>query len=193
MRASRMVGWIAALLCTPMAIHAQDKKDAVATGPSRTVLANLQHEMKSSTFADPMKFSEFLSLLSVTFVVDEEAFREEYPDAKDLLNQEIHLRNLPAKATGQLVLRHAVKQLPVKSAYVIRAGKVEIVPHARTAKEHMLNQTFHADFRERRLDQALEELSDLTGVSIVVDAARSQTRKRPRHASTMTSLPDRAC
>jgi D-ribose pyranose/furanose isomerase RbsD len=178
------------LLIVPWAISAQDKTDKEKSPPStsRNVLANLQHEVKSADFGDAMKFSEFLQMTRevlqnnnkpVTMVMDDEAFREENPDLKDILEHQIHLRNLPARASVQLLLRQALKQLPVKSAYVIRAGKVDIVPYARTGKEYMLNQTFFAEFKERRLDQALEELSELTGVSIVVDARAKQKTQTP--------------
>jgi hypothetical protein len=145
-------------------------------------LANLQLEVASGNFADSMKFGELLASLretmttagkEVLFVVDDEAFKDEASDA-NALEAEIRLKNLPAKTTVMHMLRQAVKQLPVKSAFVVRAGKVEIVPLARTSKEYMLNQTFHVDFSERKLDTALEELSELTGVSIVMDARAKQ-------------------
>jgi hypothetical protein len=149
---------------------------------SRTVLADLQTEVKTDNL-DETDLSGLLRQLrdvleksgkSVTFNVDQEAYCEDSAGAPVMLDLPIHLRNLPPKASMQYVLRQALKQLPIKSTFVVRAGNVHIVPFTRTTKEYMLNQTFHVEFSERRLDQALEELSDLTGVSIVIDTRAKQ-------------------
>ncbi len=185
MRASLTFGLILIALMASTSIPAQTKKDkdkpAIAT-TSRAILTNLQTEVDAAPFREPMKFSEFLALArdvlqsqkkDVTVLVDDEAYREERNDL-DFSEHEIRLRNLPAKTSIHQLLRLALKQLPTKSAFVVRAGKVEIVPYARTSKEYLLNQTFHADFKEQRLDMALEDLSELTGVSIVVDGRAKQ-------------------
>jgi len=183
MRVSLGLVLISSALLIAAPVHAQPNKEKVPTNAkSRTILANLDTPVKAALFADPMKFSTFLEVVgnelerqdrAIIFGVDEESYREEHPDfnANDAT---IHLKNLPANTTLHHVLRQAIKSLPVKSAYVIRAGKVEILPAARTSKEYLLNQTFFADFSERRLDQALEDLSELTGVSIVLDARVKQ-------------------
>ncbi len=160
-------------------LHAQGKKEKEKPpATSRTILADLQMEMKTSDFGDQLLFKEFLMLVheqlknngkDVRFVVDEEAYREEFPDAPPLFDHQLHLRNLSAKASVNHLLRQALKQLPVKSAMIVRAGRVDILPDVRTEKKYLLNQTFNVDFSERRLDQALEELSELTGVSIMID------------------------
>jgi hypothetical protein len=146
---------------------------------SRAVLANLQTEIKLADLGPSIKLSEMLDYFGghlkergreVVFSVDEEAYRDEAPDAPNVFDTNINLRGLPAKTSIQAALRYAVQRLPIKSAFLVREGKVDIVPIARTAKEYMLNQTFYADFKQRPLDEALEELSDLTGVSIVMDA-----------------------
>jgi hypothetical protein len=167
-------------------LHAQAEKvegKPKATVTTRTIVADLQTEANTRNMGNPMKFSDFLEVLAteltrngrtVAIVVDQEVFTEENRDLPPVMDQEIHLKHLPATTTVHHLLRQAVKQLPMKAAYVIRAGKVEIVPAVRTSKEFMLNQTFHVDFKERRLDQALEELSELTGVSIVLDARARQ-------------------
>jgi hypothetical protein len=169
-------------------LHAQGKKEKPAA-TSRTILKSMQLEVPTEGLTDPMKFGKFLELTreilrafnaEVTFQVDDEAYREvSSPDTPNVFDTEIRLRNLPAKANATLLLRQALKQLPTKSAFVVRAGRVEIVPFVRTAKEYMLNQTFHVDFSERRLDQTLEELSELTGVSIVLDGRTKQKAQTP--------------
>jgi hypothetical protein len=180
---------IASLLLGAAFVNAQPEKGkAPAKVTSRTILAHLETPLKEAgPFTEMLKVSELLNLVHdvmkgmnapVTVIVDDEAYREMAPDF-DIFATELRLKQLPANPTMMHILRQAVKALPVKSALVIRAGKVEIVPVERTAKEYLLNQTFHAEFTERRLDQALEELSDLTGVSIVLDPRAKQKIQTP--------------
>jgi hypothetical protein len=169
-------------LTAPLA--AQPGKEKPAARPtSRAILANLQLEVPSADFTNPMAFGELLDLSrgklegagkEIAFAIDEEAFKEENAEAPSAFEFKVRLTIQPAKTTLMQVLRLAVKQLPIKSALVVRAGRVDIVPLARTSKEFMLNQTFHVDFSERKLDAALEELSELTGVSIVMDQRAKQ-------------------
>jgi hypothetical protein len=186
MRVSLTLGMMLFLIiAAPLAAQPKTEK---ARPTSRVILANLQHEVAGANFTDAMKFSEFLALArenlangskEVLFTIDDEGFKDEAPDALNVLEMEIRLKNLPAKTTVMHLLRQAVKQLQIKSAFVVRGGKVEIVTLARTTKEYMLNQTFHVDFSERKLDAALEELSELTGVSIVMDGRAKQKAQTP--------------
>jgi hypothetical protein len=41
----------------------------------------------------------------------------------------------------------------------------------------MLNQTFFADFKQRPLEEVIEELSELTGVSVVLDGRAKEKAK----------------
>jgi hypothetical protein len=158
------------------------------SGTVRATLAQLQLEIKTSPLRDPRKFKEFLEILTeqlaangrdVTILVDMAAFREEGPDAPDPFEANVQVLTSRERASVFSLLRQAVSQLPVKSAVLVRADRVEIVPLARTSKEYMLNQTFFADFKERRLDLVLEELTDMTGVSIILDARAKQKAQTP--------------
>jgi len=182
MRACLALGLIVSALAVGASAHAQSK-DQKAPATSKAVYANLETEVK--TISDPLKLKELLEYLSkqlppgreVTFVIDDEAFREEFPDVTDVAEAEVRVRGLSAKTTVLHMLRQALTQLPFKTALIIRAGKVEIVPAARTSKEWMLNQTFNVDFKDRPLEAALDELSELTGVSIVMDTRAKEKAK----------------
>jgi hypothetical protein len=170
-------------------LHAQGKKDKEKSPvTARTILADLQMEMKTNLGNEQLKFSEILELVhhelktngkEVRFVLDEEAYREEFPDAPAMLDHPLQLRIMPGKASVNHLLRQALKQLPIKSAMIVRAGRVDIVPDVRTERKYLLNQTFHVEFSERRLDQALEELSELTGVSIMIDGRAKEKAQTP--------------
>ena len=191
MRVSLTLGAFLLALAAVAPVSAQakgDKEKAAAMPTSRAILSSLQVEVASRDFTQTTKFNELLDLArdtlkssgrEVIFAVDDEAFREESNDVPVPSDALIHLKNLPAKTTINHMLRQALKQLPVKSAFVVRAGRVDIVPLSRTSKEYMLNQTFYVDFKDRPLTLALEEISDLTGVSIVIDARAKQKAQSP--------------
>jgi hypothetical protein len=182
MRACLALGLIVSALAAGAPAHAQSKVQK-APATSKEIYANLATEV--AVISDPLKLRELLEYLSkqlppgreVALVIDDEAFREEFPDVTDIADVEIRVRGLSAKTTMLQMLRQALKQLPFKSALIVRAGKVEIVPAVRTAKEWLLNQTFNVDFKDRPLDAALEELSELTGVSIVMDTRAKEKAK----------------
>lgn len=174
------------LLVGPLA--AQDKKQKEKPpATSKSILADLQTPVEFPN-NQAIPFSGLLRELAeelkqrgkeITIIVDEEAYREESPDAPPVLDQQITFRQLPEKSGAGVVLRQALKQLPTKSAFVIRAGKVVILPEARTEKKYLYNQTFFADFNDRPLTQALDELSELTGISIVVDGRAKEKLQLP--------------
>jgi len=167
------------------------KRPAIVS--SSTILANLQFEVNGTPFRKEMTFGELLDLAGnhlqkkgrpVILDLNEEAFYLLHPPNAMMTGEpgvrdwQIHLTRLPAKTTIMNVLREVTTWAQPKAAIIVRAGKVEIVPVELTAKEYMLNQTFSADFKDQRLDVALEELSELTGVTIVLDArakAKTQT------------------
>ncbi len=174
------------LLMSAASATAQAQPKETKAVNSTAILAALQTEVPVKPFAGPIKFKEFLEQLSkqlpkgnaVTIAVDEQAFRDENPDGPDPFELEVRVRSLSAKMSALNLLREAIKSLPKKAALIVRAGKVEIVPYERTSREFMFNQTFNVDFKDRSLVAALEDLSELTGVSIVLDArtkAKAQT------------------
>lgn len=171
----------------------QPKKTPEKPGPSltsRMVLSRLQTEIDATPFHQPAKFKEFLTLLGemrdVDFDVNLDAFAEAFgADVPNPLEQEVVFSSPRKRATALEILNHSVRQLSKPgnpTMFVIRGGRVDIIPGTHGSKEHMLNQTFRADVKDQRLDAALEELTDLTGVSIVLDP-----RARQKAQTTVTA------
>jgi hypothetical protein len=160
---------------------------------SRVVLSRLQLEIDTQPFQEKVKFKVFLEGIikqlqgadrAVTINLDVETFAAVVgADAPNPFEEEVGVYGSHRKrATAMDMLTEAVKQIGKGSAVVIRAGRVDIVPLSLTSKEYMFNQTFRADFKDQRLDLALEELSDLTGVSLVIDG-----RARQKAQTTVTA------
>lgn len=173
------------------------KKPAVDKPPvpltSRAILARLQMEIDTEPLRESMRFKDLLSYLNdqmedkdraVVIDIDLAAFAEKLgADAPNPLEEEVQLRTTRKRVPIMDVLTQTMRQISKGTAtFVIRSGRVEILPVAFTSKEYTLNQTFRADFKDQRLDSALEELTELTGVSIVVDA-----RARQKAQATVTA------
>jgi hypothetical protein len=169
----------------------QEKKATPEKSPtsltSRAILSRLQLEVDTQDFKQRMKFKDFLADITqhmqardqaVTILVDVEAFIQiNGPDSPHPFDEEVVFNSNRKGATVIDMLNQVVKQIGKGSAFIIRDGRVDIVPLAHTAKEYMLNQTVRVDFKEQRLDLALEEISDLTGVSIILDARAKEKAK----------------
>jgi hypothetical protein len=186
----RCVATIALVLavCVPASAQAKKDKDKPAgVLTSREILSSLQHEVDTAPFGGSIQFKEVVEILqdllakagkNVRMYVDEEAFREESPDGS-VNDAQVRYKGLRSKATINQLLRQAIKQLPIPTAFVIRGGHLDIVPAIRTEKKYLLNQTFHAEFKDRPLMQAIEELSELTGVSIIMDSRVKEKATTP--------------
>jgi len=136
-------------------------------------------------FQNPITLKEFMALLqeklaaynaTVPFVIDVRAFREETPDAPPIEESQVKLPSL-RKLPLATILKLALDQLPVPTAYLVRAGRIDVVPQEAASKIYLLNQRFFADFKNRPLDEALAELTDLTGVSVVLDSRAKEKAK----------------
>lgn len=97
------------------------------------------------------------------------------------MDEEVGFRfaNRPARALD--VLQYVAKQLGKmpRGTILVRAGRVEIVPSVYATKEYMLNQNVEVAFKARPLADALEELSDMTGVSLVIDPRANEKAQMP--------------
>jgi hypothetical protein len=192
MRACLTLGMMLLGLAVAARASAQSKKDKekpAAIQTSREILSSLQVEVDTANLRnESLKLAEWLDVIrdalqkkgrEIAFNVDEETYRDESPDAPKILESQVTFKSLPPKTTVNLLLRRALNQLPIPSTFIVRAGRVDIVPQSRATKPYMLNQTFHVDFKDRPLGSALEELSELTGVSLVMDARVKEKAQTP--------------
>ena len=112
--------------------------------------------------------------------IDQNAFRMEDENANDLLDINVtfpaFLRRMPI-STG---LRIALSHMPTPATYLIRHdGYIEVTTPQRATISFLLDEAISVTFRGTPVRQALEELSERSGVSIGVDAAMGETLKKP--------------
>jgi hypothetical protein len=122
----------------------------------------------------------------VRTALDMNAFKAETPEMTSECLLELEVRFPERRQSLELgaVLRRALKQIPTNNAtFLIRLGQVEVTTVEAAHPAQLLQQTVAATFNRRPLEEVLEELSDLTGASIVLDP-RLADRQRARVTAT---------
>lgn len=195
----RRGAWLVWLFLVPAAfitfqVQGQDNKKTF--GPGKKSFAdihqNLQTPMDLKDFQAPVTLKEFLGNFYDTLtaqgrgfpiVVKGESFKEEFPDefpdgTSVYDNTVVKFPGFTKKMAAGQLLGAALAQIKTQNAtFLIRAGQVEILTKSQAGKEHLLNQTFWADFKNVSLENALDELGDLTGVSVVLDGRAKDMKK----------------
>jgi hypothetical protein len=127
------------------------------------------------------KFSETLSARGkeVTFFVDASAYKEAYPDAPELLELQVKLPPVPPRLSFGRLLRLALSKVTNDVTFMIRRGCIEITTAERASPGRLLDERVAASFDKRPLAEALEELADLTGASILLDPQVGEKAQAP--------------
>jgi hypothetical protein len=114
------------------------------------------------------------------FFVDARLFSKE---VRMVLDGEIpppvfKVQPLPPRMSVRSLLQMAFNEFDGGEAtFLIRQGRVEIITKKEAATENLLKQTFAASFDRQPLEFVLDDLSEITGVSVVIDGrARDKTR-----------------
>src|SRR5262249_29502740 len=171
------------VMCVDAALFGQGGGKKAPKGDARSAFLKVELEMKE--FQQAMPFKEFLTLLQERTAIgvfpiqlDTRAFKEP-PWEVEVLEAEVKLPPFPRRMTVEQAVRQAIKQLPAPAALIFRGGQVEITTQDKAAREHLLNQTFFAEFDQRPLDQVLEDVCELTGVTVILDGRAKEKAKSP--------------
>ncbi|MCI0457822.1 MAG: hypothetical protein L0Z62_12710 [Gemmataceae bacterium] len=155
------------------------KQAPVAEMTTRELVALLAEPIDVKVFQAPMNLKEAIDLLSrkaaskgkdLAFVIDRNGFRDENPEAPDIHDAQVKFPPFPSRMSVGDALRGILRKVPTNNAtFVVRPGFVEITTHDRANSRKGLQEKVMVSFYRRPLVEALEELSDRTGVSIVTD------------------------
>ena len=166
----------------------RDTTDAIKSGSANLISSRIQavnelgqvNPKYTNMFGQAMSLEEWLAAFEeksgLTSIIDLEAFRSinAAMKMKELNEQQLTLPRMANQSTGTLLdtlldgLR--VNEQPVAATYLIRRGTLVIVP-----KDYIANasSTIHVSLETKGADMsivdALEELSQDTGISIIVD------------------------
>lgn len=117
-----------------------------------------------TTFRDMLETWEKRGMPRV--IVYQQAFKFENPDAPDIFETQIVLPRVQGLPAGR-VFRMALDQIPTCDAtYLVQGGHLLVTTISNNTPRARFVQ---ASFANRPLDEALEELSELTGVAIAID------------------------
>ncbi len=141
-------------------------------------------------FQAPMTLKEALGLLQdklnskykdedvLPILVDAEAFKDD--NTPDIYETQVRCPPFPRRMTVATTLRVILSQVPTRNAtFRLRNGFVEITTLKEAHPKQALRQKVSASFDKRPLGTALEELSALTGLSVIVDPRLGDKLKEP--------------
>ena len=174
------------------AVKAKEQAAAQARGTEAGMLASatrkkLNERIRNADLGNLLTLKELLEYLQSQndfprIVVNQGAIKEENPDAPDIYETVIALPRLNGQtAVGGLsngkVLRLALDQVPFGgAAYLIRPGYIEVTTPDRTQPA---KQFIDADFQNVPLEKVLAELSDRSGITIIMDVRAGDKAKTP--------------
>jgi hypothetical protein len=96
----------------------------------------------------------------------------------------------PARMSVGAILQMALDQLDGDEAtFMIRQRRVEITTRKAAALSNLLKQTFTASFDQQPLEFVLDDLSDISGVSVVIDARARERMRAPITARFRNDVP----
>jgi hypothetical protein len=121
---------------------------------------------------------------NLAIVVDFEAFKNENPDAykeeSDLYDVKVRIPTATKWLPLVTMLRKALDHIPTNNAtFIIRRGKVEVTTTARATPLALAQEKVVIAFDRRPLAEAVQELSEITGASIVIDPRTGDKRDLP--------------
>jgi hypothetical protein len=113
-------------------------------------------------------------------LVDAEAFKEANPDAPDVYDTQVKFPPFPQRMSVAHALRLALSKVPTNDAtYLIRRGVVEVTTKQKAAPAHLLEVMVEAQFNKRPLNEALDELAEQTGATIILDPRVGDKARAP--------------
>jgi hypothetical protein len=122
--------------------------------------------------------------------VDAKSFQEENSQA--LFRGELpppKLIGLPQRMRVGDLLQLIVAQLDEESTLLIRKSRVEITTRKAASRDNLLRQTFVASFDQHPLEFILEDLADITGVTVIVDGRSKEKIRTPVTARFRNDVP----
>jgi hypothetical protein len=122
--------------------------------------------------------------------VDIKAFQEESSQA--MFRGELpppRLLGVPSRMRLGDLLQLIVAQFEEESTLLIRKNRVEITTKKAATRDNLLKQTFVASFDQHPLEFVLEDLADITGVSVIVDGRSKEKIRTPVTARFRNDVP----
>jgi hypothetical protein len=106
----------------------------------------------------------------LSILVNADAFKEENPDAPDIFETRIKFPSVPKKLPAAEALNFVLSKVPTNNAtFLIKRDYLEVTTLARSSPAVLLAARVFARFDKVPLEDALAELADQTGATIIID------------------------
>jgi hypothetical protein len=184
-----VLGVITVVLCGNVASTSAGGKAA----DNIALIRLMDDQMDMKDFQAPMSLKEAFGLMMEKFsskgkelaiLVDVEAFKREEPKAAMIYETQVQFQPFPRRMALSQVLRLMLAKIDEpRASFVIRNGAVEITTSRQASTKRLLTERVMANFHQSPFDQAVEELSALTGASVVLDNRLGDKLKVPITAS----------
>jgi RNA polymerase sigma factor (sigma-70 family) len=154
---------------------------------SERIIRLLQDEIDLHKVSEvSLKLKDVFELLSdklsakagrdVVILVNDQAFRAMNPDysLRQIFGEEVEFPAFPRKISIETALRIALSKITTgNGTYLVRAGLLEVTTFEEASPAGLLRRKVLATFQQEPLNDALRELAEQTGASIVLDVAHA--------------------
>jgi hypothetical protein len=199
----RKVTWLApALGFLALVFHGEAfllRAEGARTREHNRIVQLLDEVISMKDFQNPMTLKEAMGLLMENLAqngkdlptwVDVHSFRAEDPE-QPVYDTQIQFSAYPRQMSARQVLERILGAVePPKNhkgnghaAFLVRDGTVVITTAKQASVEQLLQRRVLANFRDAPFSEAMEELSAMTGASIVLDNRLGDKLKTPISAS----------
>jgi hypothetical protein len=166
-----------------------DPPSAIKT---QRVITLLQRGIDVTAVPEKLKFKDAIELIStrltklnmgkeVLIVIDINAFKRENDEVTldSIFGEEVEMPAIPKRLKVATLLRLALDKLPSRNATnLIRGGVVEITTVQKASPAGLLKQKVAANFAGTPLKDAIQELSEMTGATVVLDQRAADKLKQ---------------
>jgi hypothetical protein len=171
------------------AVPAGAEKPTELARTRQAALANLNQRHDFPGFENNTPLKEALGFLAeragVTIVIDTEAFKSEL-QIDEAENQSIRalpqLPRIPVKVTLDMVLKQVQADY-----YITRDGVITVVPKEGITRR-LLNQKVSVSLDRKTLGDALKELSEVSGFTIVLDERRAGDKAKSQVTADLRNV-----
>jgi hypothetical protein len=156
--------------------------DPLVEADNLVIVRMLQQPIETREFQEKVKLKTALELFSdmwhglLPILVNRDAFiaAGRNPDSPDTYEEEVSLPPVPKRMSMETALNTVLAQVHsdgIQATFRIRQGYVEIVPVSYLAAKRLVRERISARIQGRPLEKVLRDLSDETGLTIVLDPA----------------------
>jgi hypothetical protein len=122
-------------------------------------------------------------------LVNADAFKEENPDAPDIYDTKIKFPALPKQLPAGEALLFMLAQVPTNNAtFLVKRDYLEVTTVSRASPAALLATRVLARFDKTPLEDALMDLADQTGATIILDARIAEKARVPVSANLRNTI-----